>query len=307
MNYMTTKEASILWNISERRIRQLLTDGRIVGAIKVGTTWNIPQDSVKPEDKRLKPESPKFIIDLPNNYFDEIDRKKKLVDSKRPLAKETLKSLRESNILDWTYNSNAIEGNTLTLRETKVVLEGITIGGKSMKEHLEITNHREAIYFLEDLIKNKELMNEWNIKNIHRLILKEIDNDNAGIYRTENVTISGATHIPPTHYKVKEEMERLIILYNSWSNYHPIVRSALLHGEFVKIHPFIDGNGRTSRLLMNFEVMKKGYLPIIIKAESRLSYYDALDKASVKGDYTDFVKLIAELENNMLDKYLEIL
>jgi len=307
MNYITTKEASILWNISERRIRQLLTDGRIVGAIKVGTTWNIPKDTAKPEDKRLKVESPKFIIDLPNNYFDEIDKKKKLVDSKRPLAKETLKSLRESNILDWTYNSNAIEGNTLTLRETKVVLEGITIGGKSMKEHLEITNHREAIYFLEDLIKNKESMNEWNIKNIHRLILKEIDNDNAGIYRTENVTISGATHIPPTHYKVKEEMERLITLYNSWSNYHPIVKSALLHGEFVKIHPFIDGNGRTSRLLMNFEVMKKGYLPIIIKAESRLSYYDALDKASVKADYTDFVKLIAELENNILDKYLEIL
>ena len=307
MNYITTKEASILWNISERRIRQLLTDGRIAGSIKVGTTWNIPQDTAKPEDKRLKVKSQKFIIDLPDNYFDEIDRKKKLLDSKRPLAKETLKSLRESNILDWTYNSNAIEGNTLTLRETKVVLEGITIGGKSMKEHLEITNHREAIYFLEDLIKNKELMNEWNIKNIHRLILKEIDNDNAGIYRTENVTISGATHIPPTHYKVKEEMERLISLYNSWSNYHPIVRSALLHGEFVKIHPFIDGNGRTSRLLMNFEVMKKGYLPIIIKAESRLSYYDALDKASVKVDYTDFVKLIAELENIILDKYLEIL
>ena len=307
MNYITTKEASILWNISERRIRKLLTDGRIVGAIKVGTTWNIPQDTAKPEDKRLKVKSQKFIIDLPDNYFDEIDRKKKLVDSKRPLAKETLKSLRESNILDWTYNSNAIEGNTLTLRETKVVLEGITIGGKSMKEHLEITNHREAIYFLEDLIKNKELMSEWNIKNIHRLILKEIDNDNAGIYRNENVTISGATHTPPTHYKVKEEMERLISLYNSWSNYHPIVRSALLHGEFVKIHPFIDGNGRTSRLLMNFEVMKKGYLPIIIKAESRLSYYDALDKASAKGDYTDFIKLLAELENNILDKYLEIL
>lgn len=106
---------------------------------------------------------------------------------------------------------------------------------------------------------------------------------------------------------MKEEMERLITLYNSWSNYHPIVRSALLHGEFVKIHPFIDGNGRTSRLLMNFEVMKKGYLPIIIKAESRLSYYDTLNKASVKADYTDFVKLIAEFENNILDKYLEIL
>ena len=136
--------------------------------------------------------------------------------------------------------------------------------------------------------------------------MKNIDTDNAGRYRTENVIISGAKHIPPSFLNLDEEMKSLIKWYNE-DNSHPIEKSAKLHSIFVKIHPFIDGNGRTSRLLMNFEVMKKGYLPIIIKAESRLNYYDALDKASVKGDYTDFVKLIAELENNILDKYLEIL
>ena len=112
-------------------------------------------------------------------------------------------SLHEKLIVEWTYNSNAIEGNTLTLSETKVVLEGITIGGKSMAEHLETINHREAILFVEDLVANDESLTEWNIKNIHALILKEIDNQNAGKYRTENVVISGAEHMPPKHYEIR--------------------------------------------------------------------------------------------------------
>ena len=307
MNYITIKKASILWNISERRIRQLLKDGRINNAIKVGTTWNIPADATKPSDNRFKVRLPNYKINLPDDYFDEIDNKKKALDSKRPLSRETWVSLRENNILNWTYNSNAIEGNTLTLRETKVVLEGITIGGKSVVEHLEIINHREAIYFLEDLIKNKELVSEWNIKNIHHLVLKEIDNKNAGQYRTENVIISGATHTPPAHYQVKARMEELINLYSTWDNYHPIVKAALLHGEFVKIHPFIDGNGRTARLLMNFEVMKAGYLPIVIKKEDRFGYYDLLDKACSKLNYIDFIKFLVKIENKILNEYLDII
>ena len=214
---------------------------------------------------------------------------------------------KESNILDWTYNSNAIEGNTLTLRETKVVLEGITIGGKSVSEHLEVINHKEAIIFLENLVNKKAEINEWDIKSLHQLILKEIDNKNAGKYRLYNVRISGATQVPCDYLKVPEEMEKLIIKQERWKNYHPIIRSALLHGEFVFIHPFVDGNGRTARLLMNFEAMKDGYLPIIIRKEDRTKYYDALDKAMVLHDYTDFVKLLVEEENRILDQYLEII
>ena len=308
MEFMTTKEAVEKWNISERRIRQLLQDGRIEGAVKVGNSWNIPIDAEKPVDKRLiKPDDNKFIIDLDDNYFEEVDSLKRKLDSKRPIPKETLKSLRESINLEWTYNSNGIEGNTLTLRETQVVLEGITVGGKSIKEHLEAINHEKAILFLDDLVKDNEPISEWNIKNIHQLILKDIDNENAGRYRKENVTIKGATHIPPDYLKVPELMEKLILTYNTWNEYHPIIQAALLHGELVKIHPFVDGNGRTSRLLMNLDLMNSGYNPVIIKKESRLKYYEALDKAHTTGNYTDFVKLVTKLEVEMLKKYLELL
>lgn len=244
MQYMTTKEAAEKWNISERRIRRLLQDGRIEGAVKLGNSWNIPIDVDKPVDKRIiKPDDNNFIITLDDNYFDEVDSLKKELDSKRPIPKETLKSLRESVNLEWTYNSNGIEGNTLTLRETQVVLEGITVGGKSIKEHLEAINHEKAILFLDDLVKDNDPINEWNIKSIHQLVLKDIDNENAGRYRKENVTIKGATHIPPDYLKVPELMEKLILTYNAWSEYHPIIQAALLHGELVKIHPFIDVNG----------------------------------------------------------------
>ena len=308
MEYMTTKEAVKKWNISERRIRQLLSDGRIEGAVKVGNSWNIPIDALKPTDKRIiRPDENKFIINVENDFFDEVDNLKKKLDSKRPIPKETLKSLKESINLEWTYNSNGIEGNTLTLRETQVVLEGITVGGKSIKEHLEAINHEQAILFLDELVKEDNPITEWNIKNIHQLILKEIDNENAGKYRKENVTIKGAAHIPPDYITVPELMEKLILNYKTWNIYHPIVKATLLHGELVKIHPFIDGNGRTSRLIMNLDLMNSGYNPIIIKKEDRLKYYEALDKAHTTYDYTDFVKLVTKLEIEMLNKYLELL
>jgi len=308
MEYMTTGDAVQKWNISERRIRQLLTEGRIEGAIKIGGNWNIPIDAEKPLDKRImKPDKNNFIIDIDENYFDEVNKLKEKLDSKRPIPKETLKSLKETINLEWTYNSNGIEGNTLTLRETQVVLEGITVGGKSIKEHLEAINHEKAILYLDELVKDKQPITEWNIKNIHQLIFKEIDNENAGRYRKENVTIKGATHIPPDYIKIPELMEKLILNYETWNKYHPIIQAALLHGELVKIHPFVDGNGRTSRLIMNLDLMNHGYNPVIIKKEDRLEYYEALDKAHTTGNYTDFVKLINKLEIEMLNKYLELL
>ena len=308
MEFMTTKEAVKKWNISERRIRKLLQDGRIDGAVKIGNNWNIPINANKPADKRsIKLDNIDFIFSLPDDYFDKVDELNNKLNSKRPLAKETLKTLKESINLEWTYNSNGIEGNTLTLRETQVVLEGVTVGGKSLKEHLEAINHEKAILFLDDLIKDNEPISEWNIKNIHQLVLREIDDENAGRYRWENVKIKGATHVPPDYLIVPELMERLIIRYEDWKKYHPIIRAALLHGELVKIHPFIDGNGRTSRLVMNLSLMNGGYLPVIIKKDKRLEYYNALDKAHITGDYTDFIKLVTDLEIEMINKYLEII
>lgn len=308
MKFMTTKEAAKKWNISERRIRQLLEEGRIEGAIKNGNSWNIPDYTIKPVDKRtIKPDNKGFIIDLPKDYFDKVDNMKKELDNKRPLPKETLRTLKESINLEWTYNSNGIEGNTLTLRETQVVLEGVTVGGKTLKEHLEAINHEKAILYLETIVKEKNPITEWNIKNIHRLILKDIDDKNAGRYREENVMIKGASHVPPDYLKVPELMEKLIVNYGTWKSYHPIIKAALLHGELVKIHPFIDGNGRTSRLLMNLDLMNSGYNPVIIKKKDRLEYYEALDKAHTTGNYTDFVKLVTKLEIEMLKKYLDLL
>ncbi len=308
MEYISLKQASELWNISERRIRRLIQENRIEGAIKIGNAWNIPIDTNKPIDKRYKIEEDKFIINISNDFFEELDEKKAILDSKRPLPKETLKSLEENFKLEWTYNSNAIEGNTLTLKETKVVLEGITIGGKTMREHLEAINHKEAIEFLEELINDNSELSEMDIKNIHALVLKGIDDENAGRYRTENVIISGASHIPPESVIVAELMEKLIYRYDEWKErYHPIIVAALLHAEFVKIHPFIDGNGRTARLLMNFEAMKNGYPPIIIRTEQRHSYYDALDKGAMTGNYTDFVKMVAKQAEEMLDLYLKLI
>lgn len=308
MKYMTTKETEKNWGISERRIRQLLQEGRIEGAIKVGSNWNIPASASKPVDKRIiKPDEENFIINLDDDYFDEVDNLKRKLDSKRPIPRKTLQSLKETINLEWIYNSNGIEGNTLTLRETQVVLEGITVGGKSIKEHLEAINHEQAILFLDDLVKEENPITEWNIKSIHELILNGIDNENAGRYRRENVTIKGAVHIPPDYLKLPELMEKLIVNYQTWDKYHPIIRAALLHGELVKIHPFIDGNGRTSRLLMNLDLMHSGYLPVIVKKEARLKYYEALDKAHTTGNYTDFIKLVTDLEIEILNKYLELL
>lgn len=304
---MTTKEAVIKWNISERRIRKLLQDGRIEGAIKVGNTWNIPVDASKPIDKRNIKNDNDFKFNLGKTYFDKVDELNNKLNSKRPFSKETLKSLRNSINIEWTYNSNGIEGNTLTLRETQIVLEGITVGGKTLREHLEVINHEKAIEYIEDLVKEKNPVTEWNIKNIHQLVLKEIDDKNAGKYRSENVAIMGATHTPPDHLIVPELMEKLILNYQKWNKYHPIIKAALIHGELVKIHPFIDGNGRTSRLVMNLSLMNSGYLPVIIKKENRLEYYNALDKAHTTSDYTDFVKLVTNLEIEMINKYLNLL
>ena len=241
--------------------------------------------------------------------FEEIDQLKKHLDKLRPLDPRLVKNQLDDLILRWTYHSNAIEGNTLTLLETKVVLEnGITIGGKTLREHFEAINHREAILYLLDIIQKNEPFSEWQIRSIHQLILKNIDDEQAGRYRTMNVTISGASHIPPDHSLLIDKMSRLVDWYHSQANtLHPIERAAKIHADFVGIHPFIDGNGRTSRLLMNLELMKAGYLPCIITVESRLNYYQALDDWMTKKETRNFVQLIADAELDALKQYQRLL
>lgn len=293
------------WGIKERRIRVLCSEGRIEGARKIGKIWFIPEDASKPIDKRYKKENALYYCDIDTNVIDE---KKKIIDSCRHFSSNVISQLRDKLVIEWTYNSNAIEGNTLTMSETKVVLEnGITIKGKPLKDHLETINHKDAIEFIEELVSKNTRLSEYDIKSIHHLILKEIDSNKAGTYRNENVFISGANHVPPMYINVPFEMQKLIDKYNNWDDLHPIVRACYLHGEFVKIHPFIDGNGRTARLLLNFELIKSGYPPVVIKNENRSDYYDALDKAHTTNDYTDFIKIILDLENEAEDNYLFLL
>jgi len=237
--------------------------------------------------------------------FETINKKKEQLDASRPLPKYTLKSLREKLFLEWTYNTNAIEGNTLTMNETKVVLEGITVGGKTLREHLEVINHRDAISFVEEIVQKKEPLFEWQIKNFYRLVLKGIDDEYAGVYRSEQVFIAGAKHTPPAHYLIQEKMEQMMNWYDHEGiHLHPIERGAMVHAIFVGIHPFIDGNGRTSRLLLNLELMKDGFPPVIIKVENRLAYYEALDKAHTTEDYRDFISLVEREVEDSLDLYL---
>ena len=239
--------------------------------------------------------------------LDKISEKKARLDALRPLPTYTVNSLREKLLLGWIYHSNAIEGNTLTINETKVVLEGITVGGKTLREHLEVINHRDAIHYVEEIVQKEEALSEWQIKNIHRLVLKGIDDSYAGVYRDQQVFISGAKHIPPAPLLIPEKMEQLIHWYQTEGvHLHPVVRGAMLHAVFVGIHPFIDGNGRTYRLLLNLELMKEGYPPVIIKVEKRLAYYEALDKAHTTEMYDDFIQLVAEAVDESLDLYLGV-
>lgn len=225
-----------------------------------------------------------------------LDSLKKKLDALRPLPEAALRNLHEDLILRWTYNSNAIEGNTLTLMETKVALEGITVGGKTLREHFEAINHREAILFVEEIVRRSEPFSLWQLRQIHGLILKNIDDANAGAWRRINVTIAGAEHEPPDFLHVPEQMERLA----EWrreheSLLHPVELAARLHVDLVKIHPFVDGNGRTARLVMNLELMKAGFPAVVLPVSQRLAYYEALDAAHTRRDYGPFLEMIAEL------------
>jgi len=245
--------------------------------------------------------------------LDKIHYKKENLDKSRPLSTAQVKNLKNVYDIQLTYNSNAIEGSTLTYSETKLILnEGITIGGKSMNEHLEAINHQEAISFIEELanIQTKEIT-LTDIKNIHHLVLKGIDNKNAGAYRSKNVGVvksDGEIHSFCEPLKIEEEMNRFIEWLHSQTIEEPILLAALVHLKFVSIHPFIDGNGRTARLLMNLVLLQNAYPQAIVKVANRAEYIQAIEKyqQSSNNEYNDFYKVILKSVNDSLDLYSKI-
>ena len=228
-------------------------------------------------------------------------------ENKNRLSNEILYKINKSFDIDFTYNSTTIEGNTLTLLETKVVLEdNISIGGKELREIYEVTNHNSAFDYVKKSIQNNEELDEDKVKDIHEILTKNIFQ--GGIYRSTDVYITGATHTPPTP---NDMYNQLRFFYNDLKEndqkMNPIELAAWTHAEFVRIHPFSYENGRTSRLIMNYQLMKKGFLPISIKVEDRLNYYDALDIYATKKDIVPFVRLIADLEKKRLDEINHII
>ncbi|MFS3009100.1 Fic family protein [Bacteroides thetaiotaomicron] len=247
-----------------------------------------------------------------NVMLKEVDVLKEQLSSLRPLPEEALKKIQDAFDIEYTYESNRIEGNTLTLQETALVVnEGVTISGKSMREHLEAINHAEAISYIKDIAKQDIEISERTIKEIHALILHGIDRENAGRYRNVPVMISGSTHMPPQPYLIEKQMEDFILRFKQMEaeNVHPVLIAAYLHDELVRIHPFIDGNGRTSRLLMNLYLLRHGYVIITLKGsnDAKVSYYMALEKSHTEQLPEEFQKVVVEAEITALRKYLSIM
>lgn len=247
------------------------------------------------------------MVQIDARILERIDGKLIQLNKLRPLKGPQLKKLQNQLVVEMTYNSNAIEGNTLSLRETQLILEeGITVKGKSLKEHLEAKDQYEAIDFLYSIINDKKVrLSEKLICELHRLVTRETDQENAGMYRTGNVRILGATHIPPSSFKVPREMKKLISwITTNQKKLHPIELASKAHHEFVSIHPFFDGNGRTARLLMNLLLMRKGYpMAIILKAD-RKKYYRVLDQGN-RDNFDPFLLFISLAVERSLDMYLQ--
>lgn len=300
LEYMKVAQAAELWGISDRRVRILCQQGKIEGVIRKGRSYLIPSDAVKPIDGRTlrhKDISEQYIA-----LFSRISALKEQLDQLRPLTDGELKRLQEEFLVEYTYNSNAIEGNTLTLQETALVLEGITIDQKPLKDHLEAVGHKDAFLYTQQLVKDKVPFSEAIIKQIHTLVLMDRPEDR-GIYRRIPVRIMGAHHIPPDPVMVPQMMENLITDFVK-KKLHPIESAALFHLMFEGIHPFVDGNGRTGRLILNLFLMQNGYPPINVKFADRKRYYNAFDSYYRDNDMSEMVDMVAEYVEECLSKYI---
>ncbi len=287
---MTTKLAAEKWGITDRRVRVLCAQGKIDGAWREGKIWYIPDAAPKPNDGRIKKQE---------TLIEQIIAKKIELDGRRPLTEGEVARLNQDFMVEYTYNSNAIEGNTLTLRETDMVLKGLTIDQKPLKDHMEAVGHKEAFDYVCELVKEKAPLTESVIKQIHALVLADKPQDR-GIYRRVPVRILGAKNEPVQPYLIVPKMEDLLERYLS-SEQNIVEKLANFHIEFEGIHPFIDGNGRTGRLIVNLELMKAGYPPIDIKFTDRMRYYNAFDNKN------EMSKLFVEYLNKRLDQYLDVL
>lgn len=240
----------------------------------------------------------------------QLDDLKKCLDSFRPLNADQLTNLLEAWDTEYTYESNRIEGNTLTLQETHLVIaRGMTIKGKKLDEHLEARNHQEAIYYIRDFAERDAVLSEYLMNSIHNIVLGGIRPHDAGVYRKQDVTITGAKHVPPQAYLVKKLMEDIFIWHNeNKDTLHPVLLASNMHEKIVTVHPWIDGNGRTCRLVMNLILMQHGYPIARITGDddARLEYYKALEEAQIENNSDSFQKLITLYVRKSLFEFLSM-
>lgn len=234
-----------------------------------------------------------------------IEQKKDFVNTNmNKIPQSGLENYAAAFEIEYTHNSTAIEGNTLTLMETKLLIEDkVSIGGKNLREIYEVVNHNKAFAYVSNRIENELPLDEKTIKDIHAILMNDIIV--GGIYRNVDVYIGGAKHTPPTPNEMYRQIKNFYVDLQTKHNLNSIELAAWTHAEFVKIHPFIDGNGRTSRLLMNYQLMLDGYLPVSIAKEDRLIYFDCLEVYATQGDLQPFMELVANLEEQRLDFYIK--
>lgn len=240
--------------------------------------------------------------------FERLYQKKQHLQSSRPLPAIALNKIRESLSIEWTYNSNSIEGNTMSLRETQMVLqEGITVKGKSLREHFETHNHDKAIDYLYSIIEDNYKLRSIDILSLHGLVLRSIEDDFAGRIRNGGVRITGANFTPPNANKVADLLDELIDFINTNPlQLNDIELATIFHHKLVWIHPFFDGNGRTVRLSMNLLFMRNGFPPAIILKNDRKKYYEALNQANY-GNYQKLTLLMCQSLERTLNIYINAL
>lgn len=297
MEYIKVVEAAEKWGISSRRVRVLCAEGKIEGVVRKGKLYMIPENATKPIDGRR----------AKINIVAEIEYKREKLNSMRPLTYGELNRLRQEFMVEFTYDSNAIEGNTLTLQETAMVLEGMTVDQKPLKDHLEAVGHRDAFLYVRDIATKDIPINESTIKSIHSLVLMNQPEDR-GVYRRIPVRIMGAYTEPVQPYLIEPKMTDLLARNEERKATMSIIeRIALFHLEFEGIHPFIDGNGRTGRLIMNLELIRNGYPAINVKFADRKLYYNAFDSFYRDNDPEPMITLVAGYVSNRYDDYFRIL
>ena len=282
---MLIKEASIKWNISERRIRKLIELGRIKGT-KLGNVWTLPDDVSKPMDLRYKKDFI-FKYDIDENEIRDINNKLNLIYKSRYIDRQQMALLKQKLDLENIYSTNSFYGNRLILNEVRIVLEGITIPGRSIEEHLEIINYNKALKYIE---KNPNIDID-KIKDIHRILMNGLDMDN-NLFRNEYIN---------------EQLELVLDNYFKLKEYQPFLASIYIHGEILKIKPYNEYNGKIAKLMLNNSLINNGISPISVPREDKIIYLNAIENVIKNNDYTDLINYLISKENEILNKYLKII